>query len=130
MVKNGKYIVLFICKGLKPVFSASKSYKNDCSAFVCLPEKILLTETAYYGDKTKKNRKRTLFQALKLNQFFKKPSINKTTTTINLKYIEFFTAKEPKKLQDFAHKLPIKHMCTVLELFFQFLALAKLLQFI
>ena len=53
--------------------------------------------------------------ALRVQQLVKNGWCNENAATISLKNNEIFTEGLPKKLKDFAHKRPVKHVSTLLE---------------
>ena len=60
----------------------------------------------------KKDNKTVRHFALRVQQLVKKGWCNESAATINLKKIEIFTKRLPKKLKDFAHKRQGKHVST------------------
>ena len=52
---------------------------------------------------------------LRVRQLVKKGWCDENAAIINLKIIEIFTKRLPKKLKDFAHKRQVKHVSTLLE---------------
>ena len=63
----------------------------------------------------KKDNETVRHFALRVQQLVKKGWCNENAATINLKNIEIFTKRLPKKLEDFAHKRQVKHVSTLLE---------------
>ena len=80
---------------------------------------ICISKTAYYAQVEamsliKKNKTARHF-ALREQQLVKKGWCNENAATINLENNEFFRNGLPKMLEDFAHKIQVKHVSTLLE---------------
>ena len=87
-------------------------------------------KTAYYAQvealsRMKKDNETVRHFALRVQQLVKKGWFNESAATINFKNNELFTKKLPKKLKDFANKIQVKHVSTILELSIPFHTLVR-----